>query len=167
MLPRRLAARSVRLPQGLDSPRRPSQGDEEPQAIAVLANALQPTLTFFDQNGIKYTYVPGASIGAIYGHVWDTWRPKGRVRRDDAERSAGEFPRWPPVSSREADCCTETSPITLCRSVGAGWYGFDRGSWRAIVRKEKPDQSKRPPSTPSSAMCAPRARTPRLRSTSA
>ena len=51
-----------------------SQGDEEPQAIPVLANALQPTLTFFDQNGIKYTYVPGASIGAIYGHVWDTWR---------------------------------------------------------------------------------------------
>jgi Putative esterase len=51
-----------------------SQGDEEPQAIPLLANALQPTLTFFDQNGIKYTYVPGASIGAIYGHVWDTWR---------------------------------------------------------------------------------------------
>ena len=51
-----------------------SQGDEEPQAIPFLANALQPTLTFFDQNGIKYTYVPGASIGAIYGHVWDTWR---------------------------------------------------------------------------------------------
>ena len=51
-----------------------SQGDEEPQAIPVLADALQPTLTFFDQNGIKYTYVPGASIGAIYGHVWDTWR---------------------------------------------------------------------------------------------
>jgi enterochelin esterase-like enzyme len=51
-----------------------SQGDEEPEAIPVLANALQPTLTFFDQNGIKYTYIPGASIGAIYGHVWDTWR---------------------------------------------------------------------------------------------
>jgi enterochelin esterase-like enzyme len=51
-----------------------SQGDEEPQAIPILANALQPTLTFFDQNGIKYNYVPGASIGAIYGHVWDTWR---------------------------------------------------------------------------------------------
>jgi Putative esterase len=51
-----------------------SQGDEEPQAIPVLANALQPTLTFFDENGIRYTYVPGASIGAIYGHVWDTWR---------------------------------------------------------------------------------------------
>jgi enterochelin esterase-like enzyme len=51
-----------------------SQGDEEPQALSVLTDALQPTLTFFDQNGIRYTYVPGASIGAIYGHVWDTWR---------------------------------------------------------------------------------------------
>ena len=51
-----------------------SQGDEEPQALPFFANALQPTLTFFDQNGITYTYVPGASIGAIYGHVWDTWR---------------------------------------------------------------------------------------------
>jgi enterochelin esterase-like enzyme len=51
-----------------------SQGDEEPQAIPVLANELQPTLDFLDQNGIKHTYVPGASIGAIYGHVWDTWR---------------------------------------------------------------------------------------------
>jgi enterochelin esterase-like enzyme len=51
-----------------------SQGAEEPQVIAVFTNALQPTLALFDQNGIKYTYVPGASIGAIYGHVWDTWR---------------------------------------------------------------------------------------------
>ena len=51
-----------------------SQGDEEPQALPFFTNALQPTLTFFDQNGITYTYVPGASIGAIYGHVWDTWR---------------------------------------------------------------------------------------------
>jgi len=42
-----------------------SQGAEEPQAIAILANALQPILAFFDQNGIRYTYVPGASIGAI------------------------------------------------------------------------------------------------------
>jgi hypothetical protein len=51
-----------------------SQGDEEPQALPFFANALQPTLTFYDQNGIHYTFVPGASIGAIYGHVWDTWR---------------------------------------------------------------------------------------------
>jgi predicted alpha/beta superfamily hydrolase len=32
------------------------------------------TLTSFDQLGIKYTYVPGPEFGAIYGHVWDTWR---------------------------------------------------------------------------------------------
>ena len=32
------------------------------------------TLTAFDQLGIKYTYVPGPAFGAIYGHVWDTWR---------------------------------------------------------------------------------------------
>jgi hypothetical protein len=51
-----------------------SQGAEEPQAIPALANELQPTLSFFDQSGIRYTYAPGAGIGAIYGHVWDTWR---------------------------------------------------------------------------------------------
>jgi enterochelin esterase family protein len=51
-----------------------SQGGEEPQAIPGLANELQPTLTFYDQNAIKYKFVPGDSIGAIYGHVWDTWR---------------------------------------------------------------------------------------------
>ncbi len=32
------------------------------------------TLMAFDQLGIKYTYVPGPEFGAIYGHVWDTWR---------------------------------------------------------------------------------------------
>jgi predicted alpha/beta superfamily hydrolase len=32
------------------------------------------TLTAFDQLGIRYTYVPGPAFGAIYGHVWDTWR---------------------------------------------------------------------------------------------
>jgi predicted alpha/beta superfamily hydrolase len=32
------------------------------------------TLTAFDQLGIKYTYEPGPAFGAIYGHVWDTWR---------------------------------------------------------------------------------------------
>jgi len=31
-------------------------------------------MALFDQYGIKYTYVPGPEIGAIYGHVWDTWR---------------------------------------------------------------------------------------------
>jgi enterochelin esterase-like enzyme len=51
-----------------------TQGGEEPTAIPSLANELQPTLTFYDQNGIKYDFVPGDTIGAIYGHVWDTWR---------------------------------------------------------------------------------------------
>jgi hypothetical protein len=35
---------------------------------------VQETLTAFDQLGIKYTYDPGPAFGAIYGHVWDTWR---------------------------------------------------------------------------------------------
>jgi hypothetical protein len=51
-----------------------SQGTEEPEAISDLEVRLEATLPFFDQYGIRYTYVPGASIGAIYGHVWDTWR---------------------------------------------------------------------------------------------
>ena len=51
-----------------------TQGGEEPVAIPSLANELQPTLTFYDQNGITYDFVPGDTIGAIYGHVWDTWR---------------------------------------------------------------------------------------------
>lgn len=51
-----------------------TQGDEEPQAIPGLDIRLQPTLNFYDQNRIKYTYVPGTDIDAIYGHVWDTWR---------------------------------------------------------------------------------------------
>jgi len=32
------------------------------------------TLGMFDKFGIKYTYVPGPTIGATYGHIWDTWR---------------------------------------------------------------------------------------------
>lgn len=32
------------------------------------------TLSAFDQLGIKYTFDPGPAFGAIYGHVWDTWR---------------------------------------------------------------------------------------------
>jgi enterochelin esterase-like enzyme len=28
----------------------------------------------FDQYHIKYTYTPGTTYGATYGHVWDTWR---------------------------------------------------------------------------------------------
>lgn len=35
---------------------------------------VQETLSAFDQLGIKYTYEPGPAFGAIYGHVWDTWR---------------------------------------------------------------------------------------------
>ena len=41
-----------------------SQGGGEPQAIPGLANELQPTLTFHNQNAIKYSFVPGDSIGA-------------------------------------------------------------------------------------------------------
>lgn len=51
-----------------------TQGAEEPQAIPRLDQLLQPTLDFYQQQGITYTYVPGEQIGAIYGHVWDTWR---------------------------------------------------------------------------------------------
>ncbi len=35
---------------------------------------LAATLEFFDQYHINYTYVDGPTFGAIYGHVWDTWR---------------------------------------------------------------------------------------------
>jgi enterochelin esterase-like enzyme len=34
----------------------------------------QNFLPLLDQYGIMYTYVPGPEIGAIYAHVWDTWR---------------------------------------------------------------------------------------------
>lgn len=51
-----------------------TQGAEEPQVIPALTTRLAPTEAFFDQYHIKYTDVPGPSIGAIYGHVWDTWR---------------------------------------------------------------------------------------------
>ncbi len=33
-----------------------------------------PDNTLLNQYDIKYTYVPGPTIGAPYGHVWDTWR---------------------------------------------------------------------------------------------
>jgi enterochelin esterase-like enzyme len=35
---------------------------------------LAATLALLDQYHINYTYVPGPTFGAIYGHVWDTWR---------------------------------------------------------------------------------------------
>lgn len=37
------------------------------------------TEAVFDKFGVKYTYVDGPSFGAIYGHVWDTWRKDLRV----------------------------------------------------------------------------------------
>jgi enterochelin esterase-like enzyme len=39
-----------------------------------VAADMAATLGMFDQFHIKYTNVPGPSIGAVYGHVWDTWR---------------------------------------------------------------------------------------------
>jgi enterochelin esterase-like enzyme len=35
---------------------------------------LAATEAVFDQYGVKYTHVDGPTFGAIYGHVWDTWR---------------------------------------------------------------------------------------------
>jgi len=35
---------------------------------------VSATLGMFDQFNINYTYVDGPSIGAVYGHIWDTWR---------------------------------------------------------------------------------------------
>jgi enterochelin esterase family protein len=32
------------------------------------------TLALLSQYGVNYTFVPGATIGANYGHLWDTWR---------------------------------------------------------------------------------------------
>jgi enterochelin esterase family protein len=37
------------------------------------------TEAVFNQYGVKFTYVDGPSFGAIYGHVWDTWRKDLRV----------------------------------------------------------------------------------------
>jgi enterochelin esterase-like enzyme len=39
-----------------------------------VAEDVAATLGMFDQFNIKYTNVDGPSIGAIYGHIWDTWR---------------------------------------------------------------------------------------------
>jgi enterochelin esterase-like enzyme len=51
-----------------------SEGAQEAEAFPSVEVQLTNTLALFDQYGVKYTYVPGASIGAIGGHVWDTWR---------------------------------------------------------------------------------------------
>jgi enterochelin esterase family protein len=40
-------------------------------------------LALLDQNGVNYTYVPGTTYGAVYGHVWDTW---GKALNDFAPR---------------------------------------------------------------------------------
>lgn len=39
-----------------------------------VAEDVAATLGMFDQFHINYTYVDGPSVGAVYGHVWDTWR---------------------------------------------------------------------------------------------
>jgi enterochelin esterase family protein len=51
-----------------------SEGGLEAAAFPSVETQLKATLAFFDQHGIRYKYVDGPSIGAIYGHVWDTWR---------------------------------------------------------------------------------------------
>ena len=51
-----------------------SEGGLEATAFPDVEANLKATLAFFDQHGIKYQYVDGPSIGAVYGHVWDTWR---------------------------------------------------------------------------------------------
>jgi len=51
-----------------------SMGGPDDVNLSGGAADLAGTLALLDQYGIKYTYVPGAQIGANYGHVWDTWR---------------------------------------------------------------------------------------------
>ena len=51
-----------------------SEGGLEPAAFPDVEAQLKATLAFYDQHGIKYRYVDGPSIGAVGGHVWDTWR---------------------------------------------------------------------------------------------
>jgi enterochelin esterase-like enzyme len=40
----------------------------------IAYSGAQTTRALFDQYGVKYTYVDGPTIGAMGGHVWDTWR---------------------------------------------------------------------------------------------
>jgi enterochelin esterase family protein len=40
----------------------------------IVTSQLPAELAVLDQHHINYTYVPGTTYGAIYGHVWDTWR---------------------------------------------------------------------------------------------
>jgi enterochelin esterase family protein len=46
----------------------------EESLVANHQHWLAATEAVFDQYGVKYTYVDGPTFGAIYGHVWDTWR---------------------------------------------------------------------------------------------
>lgn len=40
----------------------------------IVTSQLPAQLALLDQYHINYTYVPGTTYGAVYGHVWDTWR---------------------------------------------------------------------------------------------
>ena len=40
----------------------------------IVTTQLPNYLALFDQYHIHYTYDPGTTYGAVYGHVWDTWR---------------------------------------------------------------------------------------------
>jgi enterochelin esterase family protein len=53
---------------------------------------LAATEAVFDQYGVKYTYVDGPTFGAIYGHVWDTWRKDLFVFAPRLFRRAGPAP---------------------------------------------------------------------------
>lgn len=68
-----------------------SFGGEE-SLVANHQHWLAATEALFNQYGIKYTYVDGPTFGAIYGHVWDTWRKDlfvfaPRLFRHGGERS--------------------------------------------------------------------------------
>ena len=51
-----------------------NEGAQEAEAFPSVEAQLINTLALYDQYGVKYTYVLGAQIGAVGGHVWDTWR---------------------------------------------------------------------------------------------
>ena len=46
----------------------------EEYLVANHQHWLAATEALFNQYGIKYTYIDGPTFGAVYGHVWDTWR---------------------------------------------------------------------------------------------
>jgi enterochelin esterase-like enzyme len=49
-------------------------GEEVSPGVFGTFITVPQCLAAFDTLGVKYTYVPGPEFGAIYGHVWDTWR---------------------------------------------------------------------------------------------